>query len=267
METNKEPIKLDDICPQDAPDPDSTTCPSACAPPRPVRVKPTKERVILSWSGGKDSAMALYHLLTSQKYEVVALLTNLSEEFDRISSHGVRSELLERQASMLGIPLHKIVMPAGCTNRIYEEKMNAAMEYFKAQGVTKVVFGDLFLEDLRQYREEQLAKLGMTAFFPLWNRDTDELVRTVIQLGFKAYLCCVDGKALDSSFAGRQIDLDLLQNLPDSVDPCGEYGEYHSFVFDGPIFTHPVKCKTGEVVYRADRFYFCDILAYEETAS
>ncbi len=222
---------------------------------------------MLSWSGGKDSAMAAYHLLTSQKYEIVSLMTTVTEGFDRISMHGVRRELLEAQAASLNIPLYVIMIPQVCTNEIYEAKMEAALDHFKAKGVKLVAFGDLFLEDLRKYREDRLADAGMSGVFPIWKRDTDELVRTFINLGFKAILCCVDGKALDGSFSGRNIDDALLLDLPASVDPAGEYGEYHSFVFDGPIFGKLIKCRTGDRQFRNERFHYCDILAYAEPAS
>ena len=227
----------------------------------PARTAPAKEKVVLSWSGGKDSAMTAYHLKASQKYEVVSLLTTVTEGYDRISMHGVRVELLEAQAAALGLPLQKLMIPQVCTNEGYEARMKAALEGFKARGVVRVAFGDLFLEDLKQYRDERLASLGLTGVYPLWKRDTDELVRTFIGLGFKAILACVDGKALDGAFAGRSIDERLLEDLPACVDPCGEYGEFHSFVFAGPIFSAPIPCRTGVKELRNGRFHYCDILA------
>jgi uncharacterized protein (TIGR00290 family) len=224
------------------------------------RKRPVKERAVLSWSGGKDSAMAAYHLLASQKYEIAALLTTVTEEYDRISMHGVRRALLERQAESLGIPLHIIAIPKDCPNEIYEARMREALSYFKAQGITRIAFGDLFLEDLKQYRDERLAQAGMTGLYPIWLRDTEELVRTFIGLGFKAILACVDTKAIDASFAGREIDHDLLRDLPESADPCGEYGEYHSFVYAGPILKNVIACTTGERVMRTPRFNYCDIV-------
>jgi uncharacterized protein (TIGR00290 family) len=225
------------------------------------RIKLAKEPVVLSWSGGKDSTMAAYQLLASQKYEIAALLTTVTEGFDRISMHGVRRELLERQADSLGIPLHKILIPQDCSNEIYEARMREAMSRIKAQGITKIAFGDLFLEDVKRYRDERLEQAGMTGLYPIWMRDTDELVRTFIGLGFKAILACVDTRALNASFAGREIDLQLLKDLPQSADPCGEYGEYHSFVYAGPIFKHAIACKTGDRVLRNERFNYCDIVA------
>ncbi len=225
------------------------------------RIIPTKEPVVLSWSGGKDSAMAAYQLLASQKYEITALLTTVTEGFDRISMHGVRRELLERQADSLGIPLRKIMIPQDCTNEIYEARMREAMSRIKAHGITKIAFGDLFLQDVKKYRDEMLAQAGMTGVYPIWMRDTEELVRTFIGLGFRAILACVDTQAIDAAFAGREIDLQLLRDLPQSADPCGEYGEYHSFVYEGPIFKNAIACSTGERVLRNERFNYCDIVA------
>ncbi|MHB8475856.1 MAG: Dph6-related ATP pyrophosphatase [Steroidobacteraceae bacterium] len=225
------------------------------------RKRPMKERVVLSWSGGKDSTMTAYHLLAAQRYEIAALLTTVTEEFDRISMHGVRRDLLERQSESLGIPLHKIMIPKDCPNAIYEARMRQALDHFKAQGITMVAFGDLFLEDVRQYRDERLAQAGMTGLYPIWRRDTEELVRTFIGLGFKAILACVDTHAIDASFAGREIDHELLRDLPETADPCGEYGEYHSFVYAGPIFKKEIACRAGDRVMRAERFNYCDIVA------
>ena len=220
-----------------------------------------KEPVILSWSGGKDSAMAAYQLLASQKYEIAALLTTLTEEFERISMHGVRRDLLERQADSLGIPLHQIMIPKDCSNEIYESRLRAALIHFKALGITKVAFGDLFLADVKRYRDERLAEVGMAGIYPIWMRDTHELVRTFIGLGFKAILACVDTQAIAASFAGREITHELLRDLPEAADPCGEYGEYHSFVYDGPIFKTAIPCRTGDRVMRSERFNYCDIIA------
>ena len=218
------------------------------------------ESVILSWSGGKDSCMAAYQLLASQKYEIASLLTTVTEGYDRISMHGVRRSLLEQQADSLGVPLHQIMIPKDCPNQIYEARMREAVEHFKTRGITKVAFGDLFLQEVKQYREARLAQAGMTGLYPIWMRDTGELVRTFIGLGFRAILCCVDTQAIDASFAGRQIDQALLRDLPDSADPCGENGEYHSFVYAGPIFKRPIACRPGQRVMRTARFNYCDIL-------
>ncbi len=224
-------------------------------------MRTAKEPVILSWSGGKDSAMAAYHLLASQKYQIAALMTTVTEGYDRISMHGVRCELLERQAESLEIALHKVMIPKDCPNEIYERRMSVAFGQFRARGILKIAFGDLFLADIRTYRDERLAQAGLTGIYPIWLRDTDELVRTFIGLGFKAKLACVDTHAIDASFAGREIDASLLEDLPPTADPCGEHGEYHSFVYAGPIFKRTIHCKAGATTMRASRFNFCDILA------
>ncbi len=217
------------------------------------------EKVILSWSGGKDSALALHELLQRGEYEVVGLLTTVAQQYQRISHHGVREELLNMQADALGLPLHKVYLPANsslpCTNEQFEEIMSEALARLRNAGVRLVAHGDIFLEDLRAYRERNLARAGMSGLFPIWHRNTGELLRTFIDLGFKAYLCCVDGKKLEASFAGRAIDADLVRDLPQEVDPCGEYGEYHSFVYDGPIFRRPVPVTVGQVVMRDTRYY------------
>ena len=204
--------------------------------------------------------MAAYQLLASQKYEIASLLTTVTEEYDRISMHGVRRSLLEQQADALGVPLHQIMIPKDCPNQIYEARMREAVEHFKTRGITKVAFGDLFLQEVKQYRDERLAQAGMTGLYPIWMRDTGELVRTFIGLGFRAILCCVDTQAIDASFAGREIDQAMLRDLPESADPCGENGEYHSFVYAGPIFKRPIPCHAGETVLRTARFNYCDIL-------
>jgi uncharacterized protein (TIGR00290 family) len=222
--------------------------------------KTIKELVVLSWSGGKDSAMAAYHLLASQKYEIATLLTTVTEDFDRISMHGVRRDLLEQQAESLAIPLHTIMIPKDCSNEIYEARMREALSHFKARGITKIAFGDLFLHDVKHYRDERLTQAGMTGLYPIWMRDTDELVRTFIGLGFKAILACVDTQAIDASFAGRELDYQLLRDLPEDADPCGENGEYHSFVYAGPIFKKAIPCRAGERVMRTARFNYCDIM-------
>ena len=224
------------------------------------------ERVLFAWSGGKDSSMALYELRRSGRYEVAALLSVVTEGFDRISMHGVRRVLLERQAGSLGLPLEKIYISKSSSNEEYEEKMREALTRFKRDGVTSVVFGDIFLEDLKKYREGNLAKVGMKGIFPVWKRDTPELAKAFIELGFKAVITCVDSKVLDRSFAGRIFDKQFLQDLPPSVDPCGENGEFHSFVFAGPVFKNEVSFDLGEIVLRDNRFFYCDLIpAKEET--
>lgn len=218
------------------------------------------KRVLVSWSGGKDSCMALHRILQERSYSVAALLTTVTRDYERVSMHGVRRVLLERQAEALGLPLHEIQISKGATNDEYETKLSDALGAYMKEGVDTVVFGDLFLADIRAYREQFLSRLGLQRpLFPVWGWDTSDFIRAFVELGFKAVVTCVDPKALDKSFAGRLIDKDFLDALPSSVDPCGENGEFHTFVFDGPIFKHGVKFQTGEVVLR-DNFYFCDLL-------
>jgi uncharacterized protein (TIGR00290 family) len=221
-----------------------------------------KEPIVMSWSGGKDSAMALHELLRDSAYEVVSLLTTVSEEFRRISHHGVRESLLDAQAEAIRIPLHKVYLPsnsaAGCTNEVYESIMKDVMLAYRRDGVQTVAFGDLFLEDLRAWREANLAKVGMRGLFPIWKRNTAELAREVIALGFKTYLSCVEA-SLGSQFVGRLYDEELLRALPPGTDPCGENGEFHSFVRDGPIFRRPIPISIGDTVERGGRF-FADLL-------
>jgi len=225
----------------------------------------TMERVqmpkaILSWSGGKDSALALHEIQRAGEYEIQALLTTITEAYGRSSMHGIRRVLIGQQAESLGIPLEEVLLSPVSSNEEYDAKMREMLERYKAQGVSAVVFGDVFLEDVRKYREERLASVGMKGIFPLWGRDTTELARTFTQLGFKAVITCVDTGQLDRSYAGRAFDEEMLASLPAGVDPCGENGEFHSFVYDGPIFTSAIPHATGEVVLRDERFMFCDIL-------
>ena len=217
------------------------------------------EDVLFCWSGGKDSAMALHALWEGHDYRITALLTTITEEYDRISMHGVRRALLERQAESLGLPLHAVLIPPQCINAIYEERMKEALALHFARGVRRVAFGDIFLEDLRVYREKNLAQVGMQALFPVWKRDTRELAREFVRLGFRAITVCVDPRVLDASFAGRELDKSFFADLPPAVDACGENGEFHTFVFDGPIFQTPIPCRVGEKVLR-DGFCFCDLL-------
>jgi uncharacterized protein (TIGR00290 family) len=220
----------------------------------------TLEPILFCWSGGKDSAMALHTLLQQKLFEVVALLTTVTEGYDRIAMHGVRRELLRRQAESLGLPLHEVCIPPQRVNPVYEARMEEALRLFYDQGVRKVAFGDIFLEDLRAYREKNLARIGMTALFPIWKRDTRELIQYFHEQRFRAIAACVDSKALDPSFAGRELDESFFRDLPPPADPCGENGEFHTFVFDGPIFQSPIPVRKGEVVNR-DGFVFCDLLS------
>ena len=219
----------------------------------------TPEPILFCWSGGKDSAMALHVLRQRNDVRVVALLTTVTEGYDRISMHGVRRELLERQAAAIGLPLHQVRIPPQCVNPIYEARMEEALRVHYEAGVRRVAFGDIFLEDLRAYREKNLARISMTASFPIWKRDTRDLIQHFQRDGFRAVAVCVDPKALGRSFAGRELDEQFFRDLPPSVDPCGENGEFHTFVFDGPIFQEPVPVHTGEVVER-DSFVYCDLL-------
>ncbi|HCX29296.1 MAG TPA: diphthine--ammonia ligase [Blastocatellia bacterium] len=215
--------------------------------------------VLMSWSGGKDSCLALYEIQKSTDYRVAALLTTVTRDYDRISMHGVRRVLLERQAASLGLPLHKVLISKAATNEEYETKMAEAFREYRENGIDSVIFGDLFLEDIRVYRDQFLAKHKMQGIYPVWQRNTSDFIKEFIELGFKAVLTCVDSKALDQSFAGRIIDHDFLASLPPNVDPCGENGEFHTFVFDGPSFAQQVKFSIGETVSR-DGFWFCDLV-------
>jgi uncharacterized protein (TIGR00290 family) len=224
------------------------------------------EPILFCWSGGKDSAMALHTLLQREDVRIAALLTTVTESYERISMHGVRRELLERQAQSIGLPLHEVRIPPQCVNPIYEARMEEALRVHLDQGVRKVAFGDIFLEDLRAYREKNLARVGMTALFPIWKRDTSELVRSFHANRFRAIAVCIDPKILDPSFAGRELDESFFRDLPPRADPCGENGEFHTFVFDGPIFHSPISIRTGEVVHR-DGFVFCDLVAKMKEAT
>lgn len=222
------------------------------------------QKVLVAWSGGKDSALALHEILQSPHYEVASLLTTLTADYDRVSMHGVRHTLLEMQAQALRLPVHQVFISKGATNEEYESQMEAALYHFRPLGVSTVVFGDIHLEDVRKYREDNLAKAKMKALFPLWGRDSAEVANTFVEVGFKAIVTCVDSKALARDFCGRVIDRHFLADLPHSVDPCGENGEFHSFVFDGPVFTRSVPFAVGEIVHR-DTLYFCDLLPPEAT--
>lgn len=222
--------------------------------------------ILFCWSGGKDSALALDHLRRDPRYEVVALLTTVTETYDRISMHGVRRTLLEQQAAALSLPLEIVTIPPQCSNATYEARMGQTLQRYKDRGVRHAAFGDIFLEDLRVYREQNLARIGMQALFPLWKRPTAELAREFIALGYRAVTVCIDPRVLDASFAGREFDPQFLADLPPAVDPCGENGEFHSFVFAGPDFTSPVAFQIGEVVQR-EGFCFCDLLPASHSAS
>jgi uncharacterized protein (TIGR00290 family) len=222
--------------------------------------------VLFSWSGGKDSAMALHALKRDQGYEVVSLLTTVTEGYERISMHGVRSELLHRQAESIGLPLEEVRIPPQCPNSVYEARMGETIRRYKERGVLHVAFGDIFLEDLRSYREQKLLQAAMTALFPIWKVDTRELASRFIRDGFRAITACIDPRKLDRSFAGRELNASFFEDLPPGVDACGENGEFHTFVFDGPIFRSAIPVRTGEIVER-DSFVFCDLLPAEKGES
>jgi uncharacterized protein (TIGR00290 family) len=242
-----------------------------------------KEKVLFCWSGGKDSAMALYSILKEERYEVVALLTTLNEHFKRVSMHGVREALLDQQAAAIGLPLLKVYVSEG-TNTEYEKVMEALLLKQKAQGITKVIFGDIFLEDLRAYRENNLSKVGLTAEFPLWKKNTAELIRYFFAEGFKTITCCVNDGYLKEDHVGVEINEEFIKELPVNVDPCGENGEYHTFCYDGPVFKTPVHFTIGEKIYKpleikkdggdacpgntvTQGFWYCDLLFEEEYKS
>ena len=248
-----------------------------------------REKAIFNWSGGKDSALCLYKVIALSEYHVSCLRTSVNEKYQRVSMHGVRIELLEQQAASIGIPLTKMLMPVMPDMKTYEAIMKETLIKLKNEDRRVCIFGDIFLEDLRKYRENKLAEMNLKATFPLWKIPTDQLLREFIDLGFKAVIVCVSEKSLDSSFAGRIIDNSFLKDLPDNVDPCGEYGEFHSFVYDGPIFKEPIAFKLGGVVYRKytptqqnqnsqyncnsstshpfdSGFWYCDLLPVSEVA-
>ncbi len=233
-------------------------------------------KAVFNWSGGKDSALALYHLLKQSQFEVTSLLTTINSKYNRISMHGVRKELLQAQSEAIGIPVMEILLPEMPSMTDYDNVMKKSMLELKESGIEHSIFGDIFLEDLKKYREEKLKEVGLNAIFPLWKRDTSELIREFIDLGFKTIVVCANSQ-LGEGFTGRIIDNDFLKDLPKGVDPCGENGEFHTFVFDGPIFKTPVKFEVGEKVSRdfpapkkdedscgtseeSATFYYCDLI-------
>jgi len=216
-------------------------------------------KALLAWSSGKDSAWSLHVLREQEDVEVVGLLTTVNEAFGRVAMHAVRRELLEAQARAAGVPLRAVSIPYPCPNEVYEAAMAGALAEARASGIEAVAFGDLFLEDIRRYREARMAPTGLRPLFPLWGRPTRALAEEMIAGGLRARLTCVDPRVLDASFAGRAFDHDLLSALPPGVDPCGERGEFHSFAWDGPMFDRPVPVAVGEVVHR-DGFVFADLL-------
>lgn len=214
----------------------------------------------MCFSGGKDSALALYALQQSEAWRVETLITTVTDAYDRVSMHGVRRALVRDQAEAIGIPLVEVVVPPQSSNEIYERAMGEAFDRLYEDGIRRVAFGDIFLEDLREYRERQLAASGLECLFPIWRQPTAALARSFIRDGFEAVAVCIDPAVLDASFAGRSFDARFLADLPEGVDPCGENGEFHTFVWDGPILSRPIPVRRGEVVER-DGFVFCDLLA------
>lgn len=229
----------------------------------------TGQPVVLSWSGGKDSSLALAALRADPRYDIVALLTSITRGYDRVSIHGVRRTLVEAQAARLRLPLVEVVIDPGCSNEAYESAFLETLERVRAEhaGARLIAFGDLFLADVREYRERLVRAAGHAALFPLWGRDTKALAAEFIEAGFRARLVCVDTTQLPAAFAGRAFDAELLDDLPAGVDPCGERGEFHTFVCAGPDFAVPIPVRLGEVVLREERFAFCDLLPAVDTAA
>jgi len=230
-------------------------------------------RCIFNWSGGKDSALALYHCLRNPDIEIKYLVTTINDAADRISMHGVRTELLIKQAKSIGIPLYQVRLPEMPDMKTYDDVMRKHMEHFKAEGITHSIFGDIFLEDLRTYRDERLAEAGMTGMFPLWKRNTRQLINEFLELGFGTVIACTQHNL--ENIVGQEITLGLINSLPNGIDPCGENGEFHTFAYKGPIFSEEIKYKTGERVYKEyntpvtttdqtdqvkSGFWFCDLL-------
>ncbi|MEO8238155.1 MAG: diphthine--ammonia ligase [Flavobacterium sp.] len=208
------------------------------------------KKALFNWSSGKDSALALYKILQNPEFKIECLLTSVNQQFQRISMHGVRVELLEAQAKSIGLPLKIMQVPEMPTMEVYENVMTKTLTELKEQGITQSVFGDIFLEDLRKYREDKLAQIGFEGVFPIWKIPTKDLIHEFINLGFKTIVVCVNERFLDKSFVGRIIDESFINDLPENVDVCGENGEFHTFSFDGPIFSEPINFEVGEIVYR-----------------
>lgn len=222
--------------------------------------KHEKPKVLFSWSGGKDSALALHKILEKDEYEIVSLITTITEGYNRISMHGISVYLLEEQAKSIGIPLFKIEIPENCSDEDYDIIMVRMLNHFQEQGISSVVFGDIYLVDVKNYRISQLSRVGMQAIFPLWGINTNEITNEFIKKGFQSIICCIDTRAIDPKFSGRIYDHSFLNDLPITCDPCGENGEFHSFVFDGPIFSKKIEIKTGVKLLRNDYFFFTKIL-------
>jgi uncharacterized protein (TIGR00290 family) len=218
-----------------------------------------KPKAYVSWSSGKDCAFALWEARKAGEFEIWGLLTTTNEAIDRVAMHGTRNELMRRQAEAVGLPVLEVGLPWPCSNEDYASRMIAACEAMKAERVSHVIYGDLFLEDIRAYRDEKMAQAGLTAVYPLWKRDTQQLARDMIASGLKTVVVCIDPKKLGASFAGRRFDEDFLNDLPEGIDPCGENGEFHTCVVDGPMFSTPIKVDVGETVER-DGFVYADVI-------
>lgn len=216
--------------------------------------------ILLSWSGGKDSSLALREIQKTGEYEIAALITTVTSDYDRVSMHGLRTELLEQQAQSLDIPLQKVLIPKSASNDEYESAFNEVLLNYKEKGIERVVFGDLFLEDIKKYRENLLGKIGMECVFPIWKQDTSKLAQEFIERGFKAITICVDSEVLSEEFVGKKFNEQFLNELPREIDPCGENGEFHTFVYDGQIFKNPIEHRLGEIVLRDERFCYCEIM-------
>jgi len=229
------------------------------------------KKAVFNWSGGKDSAMALYQVQQSKEFDIPYLMTSVNATSERISMHGVRNELLEVQAKSLGLQLKKLLLPESSEMAVYEKHLFEIMNGFKKEGIDYSIFGDIFLEDLRVYREMQLQKVNMQGIYPLWKKDTRYLIEQFIDLGFKTVLTAIDESKLPKEFAGRVIDKDFLKDLPSNVDPCGENGEFHTFVFDGPNFSQTIQFEIGEIIhkmYSHDKeygFWFCDLKLFDNS--
>ncbi|WNJ19017.1 diphthine--ammonia ligase [Pontibacter sp. G13] len=229
---------------------------------------------IMMWSGGKDSSLALQKVQQSGQYLVQTLVTTVNEKYDRISMHGVRADLLRAQAASLGIDLHVMLVPENPTMEDYDRLLADTLKHFRQQGIEYVILGDIFLEDLRAYRDRQFEAVGMQGVYPLWKGDTSELMQSFIDQGFRGYTSCVSAKKLGELFVGRELDAEFVHDLPEGVDPCGENGEFHSFVFDGPIYSKPIPVSVGEKILRTYQpqddsqveagFWYADLIIPQE---
>ena len=220
----------------------------------------SEEKVLFSWSGGKDSALSLYEIQKRGELEVESLITTVTADYDRVSMHGLRRELLHTQAESLGLSIEEVLISKEASNKEYEQNFESALRKYRDSGTTKIVFGDIYLQDIRDYREALMKRIGMECLFPIWGMDSSALAERFIDNGFKAVVICVDTEQLDAEYAGREYDASFLSDLPSDVDPCGENGEFHTFVYDGPTFNKPIDHRLGEIILRDERFCYCDVL-------